>query len=175
MQIVLIAAQSLDGFITRHGEPGADFTSKEDKAWFARALQGFDASILGGMTYRAERSRFLASRTPGRRRMVLTRQPEVFAADALPGALEFTSESPVALAQRLHHEGHRRCALLGGAQIHRQFLEASLVDELWITLEPRLFGSGTPLVGGSVDIRLQLIGTEALGGDTSLVRYAVRR
>ncbi|GAB1489455.1 hypothetical protein MASR2M8_19080 [Opitutaceae bacterium] len=175
MQIVLIAAQSLDGFITRHDEPGAKFTSAEDKAWFGRTLQEFDASILGGVTYRAERALFLNNRKPGRQRVVMTRQPEAHAADAMPGMLEFTADAPAALVGRLRDDGHRRCALLGGAQIHRQFLEAGLVDELWVTLEPRLFGSGTPLVGGKVDIALHLLGTEALGGDTQLVRYAVRR
>ncbi|HEY0969184.1 MAG TPA: dihydrofolate reductase family protein [Opitutaceae bacterium] len=175
MQLVLIAAQSLDGFITRHDQPGAGFTSPEDKVWFGRALQDFDASILGGATYRAEHTLFLASRKPGRRRLVMTRQPAAYAADAVPGVLEFTAEAPAALVESLVGAGHRRCALLGGAQIHRQFLEAGLVDELWITLEPRLFGSGTPLVGGNVDISLKLLSTESLGGDSQLVRYAVRR
>jgi dihydrofolate reductase len=175
MNIVLIAAQSLDGFITRHDNPGAGFTSAEDKAWFARALQGFDASILGGTTYRAERPMFLANRKSGRRRVVLTRQPETYAGDAVPGVLEFTAEPPSVLVKRLAGAGHARCALLGGGQIHRLFLEAGLVDQLWITMEPRLFGSGTPLVGGHVDISLTWLGSESLGGNTQLLRYAVQK
>ncbi len=175
MEMVLIAAQSLDGFITRHDTPGAGFTSAEDKAWFPRVLQEFDASVLGGATYRAERSHFLTNRTPGRRRVVLTRQPEVFSADALAGVLEFTAEPPAALVRRLAAAGHRRCALLGGGEIHRLFLEAGLVDQLWITVEPRLFGSGTPLVGGRVDIALRWLSSESLGGSTQLLRYAVQR
>jgi dihydrofolate reductase len=175
MEIVLIAAQSLDGFITRHDTPGAGFTSAEDKAWFPGVLREFDASILGGVTYRAERSLFLTNRKPGRRRVVLTRQPEAFAADAMAGILEFTAESPAALVQRLAAAGHRRCALLGGGEIHRLFLAAGLVDQLWITVEPRLFGSGTPLVGGRVDIALTWLSTQSLGASTQLLRYAVRR
>jgi len=173
MQVILIAAQSLDGFITRHDTPGSAFTSPADKAWFRAALAGFDASILGGVTYRAERALFLADRHPRRRRMVLTRTPAAFAADAVPGALEFTDEAPAVLLARLRALGHPRCALLGGAQIHHLFLAAGLVDELWITLEPRLFGTGTPLVGGRLDVPLHLLGQELLGGDTLLVKYAV--
>jgi dihydrofolate reductase len=158
MEIVLIAAQSLDGFITRHDTPGAGFTSAEDKAWFPGVLREFDAN-----------------RKPGRRRVVLTRQPEAFAEDAMAGILEFTAESPAALVQRLAAAGHRRCALLGGGEIHRLFLAAGLVDQLWITVEPRLFGSGTPLVGGRVDIALTWLSTQSLGASTQLLRYAVRR
>ncbi len=175
MEIVLIAAQSLDGFITQHDIAGSRFTSPEDKAWFAQALEKFDCSILGGTTFRAERSLFLAGREPDRRRVVLTRSPADYAGDAVSGVLEFSADEPAKLVARLRADGHRRCALLGGAQIHRQFLEAGLVDELWITLEPRLFGSGTPLVGGKIDVRLRLIGSEHLGGDTQVMRYAVQR
>jgi hypothetical protein len=42
-------------------------------------------------------------------------------------------------------------------------------------VEPRLFGSGTPLVGGRVDIALTWLSTQSLGASTQLLRYAVRR
>jgi hypothetical protein len=42
-------------------------------------------------------------------------------------------------------------------------------------MEPRLFGSGTPLVGGHVDISLTWLGSESLGGNTQLLRYAVQK
>ena len=173
MQVILIAAQSLDGFITRHDTPGAAFTSAADKAWFRTALEMFDVGVLGGVTYRAEREHFLANRQPGRRRVVLTRQPEQYATDAKPDVLEFTNEGPKDLAARLRGLGHHRCALLGGSQIHSLFLDAGLVNELWITLEPRLFGGGTPLLAARTDTSLRLLGTQSLGGDTVLVKYAV--
>ncbi len=98
MRIVLIAAQSLDGFITRHDEPGTAFTSPEDKAHFRAALAAFDACIFGAETYRISRV-FIRAQFPDHPlRIVLTRSPERFAADQVPGELEFTSATAAAVA-----------------------------------------------------------------------------
>lgn len=175
MQIILIAAQSLDGFITRHEVPGTAFTSEADKRYFREVLAQFDASVCGGNTYRVDRAIFLGTLRPGRRRVVLTRQPEAFAADARPAQLEFTDETPAAVVARLRGLGHTRCALLGGSQIHQLFLEAGLVDEVWLTLEPRFFGRGIPLISGQVDVNLSLLSHELLGGDSLLLKYRVRK
>ena len=134
MRIVLIAAQSLDGFITKHAEPGTAFTSPEDKAYFRAVLAVFDAGIFGGETYRVSRDAIRAQ-LPGRQlRLVMTRSPERYAAEAIPGALEFTSAAPAALAADLRARGFQQCALLGGSHLHSLFFEAGLVDEVWLTV-----------------------------------------
>ncbi len=176
MQVTLIAAQSLDGFITRHAEPGTAFTSPQDQRHFLSALRRHDASIMGGETYRVSRELIRSHLTLPRRRVVMTRRPEQFAADAASGRLEFTDSGPEDLIARLRALGHERCALLGGAQIHHLFLSRGLVDVLEITIEPRLFGSGTPLVGGPTDISLRLIECQPLeASSTLLARYEVVR
>ncbi len=175
VQIVLIAAQSLDGFITRHAEPGTAFTSSEDKAYFHTALAGFEAGIFGGETYRVSRDVIRTNRSGLRLRVVLTRSPEQFAADALPGALEFTTAEPAAIVADLTARGVRRCALLGGSQAHSRFLAAGLVDEVWLTIEPRLFGGGTPLLAGPTDIRLRLEAVERLGPHGLILKYRTTR
>lgn len=175
MRVVLIAAQSLDGFITRHDEPGTAFTSPEDKAWFRRVLEGFDCCIFGAETYRVSRE-FIRSRHPGHQlRTVMTRTPERYAADAAPGSLEFTHAAPAAIVAGLRDRGFGRCALLGGSQIHSLFFEAGLVDEVWLTVEPRLFGRGTPLLARPTDARLELQAIEKLGDHTLLLKYRVVR
>lgn len=175
MRIVLIAAQSLDGFITKHAEPGTAFTSPEDKAYFRAALASFDAGIFGGETYRVSRD-FIRDRLPGLRiRMVMTRSPARYAAETMPGALEFTSAAPAALAAALQARGVQRCALLGGSHVHSLFFEAGLVDEVWLTVEPVLFGGGTPLLARRADIRLELQAMEKLGAHALLLKYHVPR
>ena len=176
MRVTLIAAQSVDGFITQHDEPGTAFTSPADQRHFGRALQAFDCGILGGETYRVAREVIRSRRSRERPRVVMTRNPDAFAADAESGVLEFTTDAPAEVLRRLAMDGHRACALLGGAQIHALFLQARLVDELWLTLEPRLFGAGTPLVGIPVEVSLHLLSAERLeAGDSLLVKYRVAR
>ncbi len=176
MEVTLLAAQSLDGFITLHDEPGTAFASAEDQRHFIAALRTYDASIMGAETYRVSRDLIRARLASPRRRVVLSRTPERFASDVVPDRLEFTAEDPERLVARLRHLGHRRCSLLGGAQIHQLFLERGLVDFLELTLEARLFGTGTPLVGAAVDVRLRLLDCAPLeSSDTLLARYQVLR
>jgi dihydrofolate reductase len=175
MRIVLIAAQSLDGFITRHDEPGTAFTSPEDKAHFRAALAGFDACLFGAGTYRVSRV-FIRAQFPDHPlRVVLTRSPGRFGADAVPGKLEFTSAAPAAIAGDLRSRGIQQCALLGGSHAHSLFLDAGLVDEIWLTIEPLLFGGGTPLLAHHANLRLELQSVERLGAHPLLLKYRVSR
>ncbi len=175
MRVTLIAAQSLDGFITKHDTPGSYFASPADQAHLRNALAGFDCSVMGAETYRVARTQIRERLTSPRLRTILTRSPQAFAADTLPGLLEFSSASPAQLLSALSARGLRRCALLGGAQIHSLLLNARLIDELWLTVEPVLFGRGTPLLAQATDTRLRLLTEEKLAADTLLLKYEVLR
>jgi dihydrofolate reductase len=175
MRITLIAVQSLDGFITKHATPGSAFASSADQAHLRQALAGFDCSVMGAETYRTSREFIRERMSKPRLRIVLTRSPEVYVSDAVPGTLEFSSAVPARLIADLEARGHRTCALLGGAQIHSLFIQAGLVNELWLTIEPVLFGGGTSLLAEKADMRLRLLTDEALTGDTRLLKYEVIR
>jgi dihydrofolate reductase len=175
MRVTLIAVQSLDGYITKHGEPGSDFASGADQAHFRKALASFDCCVMGAETYRTARDQIRGRMTAPRLRIVLTRSPAAFASDAIADQLEFSSESPKSLIAHLQARGCSRCALLGGSQIHSLFLEAGLVDELWLTIEPVLFGEGTPLLAKSTETRLRFLSHTSLTSDTGLLKYEVLR
>lgn len=175
MRVTLIAVQSLDGFITKHATSGSAFASLADQNHLRKALADFDCSVMGAETYRTARALIRDHMRAPRLRTVLTRTPQNFAADVRPGILEFSSAFPIELLNDLSARGHQRCALLGGAQIHSLFLKAGLVDELWLTIEPMLFGMGTPLIAEAVDIRLKRLSTENLTADTALLKYEVLR
>jgi dihydrofolate reductase len=175
MRVVLIAAQSLDGFLAKHDRPGTDFTSEADRAWFPACLRSFDACVMGSATWRAARSEILAAPYSGRRRVVMTRDPATYSGDAQPGRLEFTAETATALAARLRMEGVEHLALLGGGVINGLFFSAGLVDELWVTIEPLLFGQGRPIAEGRLDVAMTLVEATRIGHDTMLLKYTVRR
>ncbi|PTY05909.1 hypothetical protein DB347_16360 [Opitutaceae bacterium EW11] len=175
MVVTLIAAQSVDGFITRHDQPGSGFTSQADKHHFRTSLRDFDVRIMGATTYRVTRDITRRGLAANRLQVVMTRQPEAFRSDVVPGQLEFFDSQPDSLLSQLVSRGYQRCALLGGAQIHSLFLEAEAVDSLWLTIEPVLFGHGTHLIARTADIRLQLLSSEALSADTLLLKYQVVR
>jgi dihydrofolate reductase len=173
MQVTLIAAQSLDGMITRHDEPGSSFTSAADKEHFCNAMREFDCRVMGAETYRVWRERTRKAASAARPYTIMTRDPARFAAEAVRGNLEFSDAAPAAVLHDFATRGYSRCALLGGAKINALFLKAGLVNSLWITVEPLLFGRGTPLLGSEVDLKLKLISSQLLSPDTLLLKYQV--
>jgi len=173
MKVVLIAVTSLDGRITPPGQSGPGFASAADQAWFPACLRHFDCSVMGRATWeQIPREPGAPAAHAARLRMVMTRTPEVHAARARPGALEFSDAAPADIVGALAGRGFARCALLGGGQIYRAFLDAGLVDALWLTLEPVVLGGGTPLADGPVrNGRFRLVETRALSADTLLLNY----
>lgn len=174
MHTVLVAVISLDGCLTRHDAAGAvGWSSPADKAHFKNALQAADVYVMGSATYRDAKASITANLSSGHRRVILTRRPADFAGDVVPGQLEFTDETPAELIGRMRADGHRRCAILGGGEIYNLFLGADVIDELQLTLEPRVFGQGTRLAGSSnpIDPALHLDKVEHLSDDTLLLTY----
>ena len=147
---------SLDGCLTRHDDPGTGFASAKDHAFFRAALQTFDSSIAGRLTYEAGRASILKQREGPRLQMVLTTTPERFEADALVEHLEFRNAGTAAVLRELSSRGRSRCALLGGARLYTEACAQALLDELWITIEPVAFGEGARMFEDRVHFRFEL-------------------
>jgi dihydrofolate reductase len=173
VKTILIAVVTLDGCITRHDQPGAQgWASKEDQDHFRKATAACDVRVFGSGTYLPDRESFLRSIRPGVRKVVLTSQPKRFEADAVAGQLEFTSETPNELVARLTREGHQRCAVLGGGGIYGAFLRSGLIDEIELTVEPLVFGSGTRLAGDQpLEQQFRLVSVEKLNESSLLIKY----
>ena len=54
-------------------------------------------------------------------------------------------------------------------------MEAGVVDKLYLTVEPVLFGQGMNLFNKEIDTKLQLVSTQTLGENTILLEYNVIR
>ena len=174
IQVTLVAVQSLDGCITRGAEPGVGFASEGDQRWFRKTLNQFDAIVMGRQTYEPVRNHVSQALDAGSKklRIVMTRRPADWQNDHRPGLLEFDSRPPAEIVRDLAVQGHLEIILLGGSTINRLFLEADLVDRVWLTLEPEIFGSGRRLVDGPVDRRFRFDEMESLGGSTVLLKYS---
>ncbi len=164
MKVFIIAAQSSDGFIARSTHELADWTSSEDKKLFVRLTKAAGVMVMGKTTFQTIRRAL-----PGRRTIVYTHHPELITAVGV----ETTSETPQHLVHRLAAEGVRELAVCGGSAIYTQFMKAGVVDELYLTVEPVVFGSGIPLFSELVPDTLKLLGSEHLSEDVVLNHYTV--
>ncbi len=166
MKISLIAAVSADGKIAeRTDQSSMDWTSKEDKQFFIEKTKEVGTLVMGRKTFAT-----INKGLKGRRIIVLTRDPSKEL--PIPG-VEFTSEEPAVLVRRLEGEGVAELVLGGGASVYGQFLNAGLVTEVYLTVEPFLFGGGVTLAQGFDRVALRLESVKQLNSQTILLHYIV--
>lgn len=105
----------------------------------------------------------------------MTRHVKQYQDKVVPGQLEFTDESPKALVKRLDSLGYKRCLLVGGSEIGHSFLKAKLIDQLLLTIEPYLFGTGTQfLPDKTINVKLKLLKIKQLNKNgTLLLSYKI--
>jgi len=76
----------------------------------------------------------------------------------------------VALLAALHQRGVGSVLVEGGAGMITAFLQARLVDQLVVSVAPKILGSGVEAVG---DLGIRELGRALLMTDTSVTRYGV--
>jgi dihydrofolate reductase len=173
MNITLMLVSSLDGKITQGAKPGAEWwASPEDQTLFRAQIATHDLLVMGSATYEAAKA--IIRPDPAILRIVMTRTPEKYA--SRPG-LAFSDASPETIVRQAEKAGHTSLLLVGGAVTAGRFLNAGFVDELLITIEPYLFGTGTPLVTGlRRTTKLKLIECQQLNSQgTLLAQYHIER
>ena len=89
------------------------------------------------------------------------------------GEVEFVSTSVQDLVSRLEKEGVTQLVVGGGASVYSQFLQAGLVTDMYLTIEPILFGSGIPLAQGFDRIQMSLVDVTKLNEQSVLLHYRI--
>lgn len=172
MKTILIFVTTLDGKITKWGNPLIrSWSSETDQAYFDAIWDNYRVIIMGSGTYSPSPVK------PDSKHLyiVLTRQPEKYINNEVHGQLEFTSDSPSILLENVRKTGEEAVLIVGGAQVATSFLKEQLIDELWLTIEPRIFGTGGGFVNEEkLDITLNLLSiTKANDQGTLLTKYKV--
>ncbi|MEK7478036.1 MAG: dihydrofolate reductase [Patescibacteria group bacterium] len=174
MKIILAMVVSLDGKTTKWGEPKIyGWTSKEDQALFSPLIQKPPLVIMGRKTFAAAKK--IIRLSPTILRIVITREPNKYRDLSVPGQLEFTNDNPKTLIKKLASRGFTEALLMGGEQVNTSFFKAKLINEIWLTIEPLIFGAGNNLVlpeKFNIDLSLQDIERLNEKG-TLLLKYKV--
>lgn len=169
MQVTLIAAVTADGKIAEEKDQvSLDWTSKEDTRFFMQKTKELGVVIMGRNTYET-----IGRPLKDRLNVIMTRYLD--GRESEPGVLEWTSDSPVEIIESLAARGYDKVALCGGASVYSVFLQQGLVDDLYLTVEPVLFGQGISLAQGLNRIDLDLIDSVMLGEQSVLMHYRVKK
>ena len=160
-------AITLDGKIAKHTTQLADWTSKADKKIFVAETKKAGVIIMGKTTYDT-----IGRPLPGRLNVVMDLEPKT--SKNIPGSLEFTNTPSKELIKELKDRGFKNVILGGGATINGLFLKENLIDEIWLTVEPKIFGEGLSLFKrADVDLGLELIEVKRLDNNVIHVRYKI--
>ncbi len=178
MKIILIDVSSLDGKLTKwKGNDIYEWSSREDFIHFQKVKSENNLLVMGSGTFDKVKNIEGAGLKPEKERLrvILTSKPQQYQKYVIPGQMEFSDESPRQLIARLSERGYKQMLLVSGGKVATSFFKEQLVDELWLTIEPKIFGSGEPLVQeGAFDISLKLLSMEKLNSQgTLLLKYQV--
>lgn len=163
MKVFLIIAMTADGYIARHASELADWTSKEDKKLFVELTKRAGVMVMGRNTFET-----LGRALPGRKSIVYTTRPLDVE------GIETTIEAPSELIARLETEGYAEAAIIGGRAIYDQFLEAGVVTDIYLTIEPILFGDGVGFTSTTHTYNLTLKEQRKLNENAILLHYEVQ-
>lgn len=163
---------SVDGKSTKWDMPDQSWASEEDKLHLIKLISENNLILMGGKTYETAKSHLKPKE--GKLRIVLTRDPQKFSGEEIPGQLEFKNHPIKELVRELG-EKYESMLLLSGEGLNKEFLEAGLIDEIMLTIEPKIFGSGHRMLSDSkIDLNLKLLKYEKLNEQgTILLHYAV--
>jgi dihydrofolate reductase len=158
----IVAAITADGFIARDNSvPSTAWTSKVDKKRFSELSKRAGVVIMGSVTYET-----IGKPLPGRLNIVYVLGGKKY------DGVETTEKPPAELIASLEKRGFKEVAICGGSTIYTMFMKSGLVNTLYLTMEPVIFGSGVRLFKEPIDAKLELISSEKVDNST-LLEYKV--
>ncbi len=167
MKVSIIVSITADGFIAQNKEQSSlQWTSKEDTKFFVEYTKKVGVLIMGSTTFET-----INRPLPNRKIIVLTRSKKYdqFSPDQVVAEGREIKE----IIKELEASGQQEVAITGGASIYTQFMKEKLVDELYLTIEPIVFGSGIKLFNEALDQKLELVEMIDLSGQTKVLHYKI--
>jgi dihydrofolate reductase len=172
MKTILIFVSTLDGKVTKWGEPHvSSWSSHQDQDYYKNVLNESRLIVMGSNTFNADTFK----PSLNHQFIILTRHHDKYKSLEVAGQLEFTNESPLEINARFKNKGDKQMLVVGGPHVATSFLKEQLIDELWLTIEPKIFGTGGNFATGvNLDITLRLLHFEKVNEQGTLItKYAV--
>jgi len=157
----IVAATTADGFIAKSADHGAYWSSTDDKKRFVELTKRAGVVVMGSTTYKT---------LP---RPLKERVNIVYSRDKTFEGAEVTQDEPLALLQKLEARGFTEVAICGGSHTYNMFMKAGVVDTLYLTVEPLVFGQGISLFSEDMNYHLELISHEKSELGSLMLEYKV--
>jgi len=167
MKLILLMAMTLDGKIAKSADHFPDWTGSADKKLFARLSRQAGVVIMGSKTFDT-----IGKPLPDRKNIILSRDKT---RSSKWDNLVYTDRAPGQIMLDLKQDGFQEAVLAGGATVNSLFAEAGLIDEIIITVSPKIFGRGISLFATDVSMELELKEMEKPDSNLVYLRYCVQK
>lgn len=164
------AGCSLDGYIARR-DHGTDWLhwSQDVQTLSSEYWATIDTVVMGRRTYEVA----VANGTPaypGVRNIVFSRTLD----PAAHPDVEVVGDDAAAFVNDLRSTPGTGICVMGGGELARSLLQAGLVDEVGVNIQPIVLGEGIPLLPGPLpEVRLELLRSQMLDGGCAYLLYRV--
>jgi dihydrofolate reductase len=170
MNISIYIATSANGLISNNRNV-PDWLSPEYGGGFFKICQQKKAVIMGKKTYDILAPDNLPLKDDGIS-LVLTSNTAI---EPPNPTVIFTNDTPKEIVSLLEEKGFSEAVIIGGAIAISEFVNAGLVNEIIMVVEPVLFATGglTLLKDVGLDYKLKLVDSTKLNNDTVQLHYQI--
>lgn len=165
MKVKLHLAISADGFIAKP-DGDSDWVSPADEQLFTNRIKEAGCLVVGRKTF----EQYQGSIYPVERvvNIILSKNNDVTSSDVL------VASSPQAAMELANEKRCNGILVAGGGHTSSAFLEANLIDEIYFSVHPLIFGQGIkPFESKVFDEKLELIGSKNLEDGLIELHYQV--
>ena len=163
---IAVAAITLDGKIAEHEDQFTDWTSREDKIFLHKFLDKSDVVVVGRNTYETAKKPLSK-----RNCIVLTRSVKTTIQKRKN--LLYLNPQGVNIQELIRKLGYNVVAILGGTQTYTYFLKKGLLDEMHLTIEPIIFGSGLSIFDAKHSLKkVKIISVKKLNSKGTILIHA---
>ena len=171
MKVILYMAISVNGMIARKNDL-TDWSEEESESYMAKVKECGNI-IIGRRTYelmQEDENQDADIDALGNPQIVVLSTGSSLKND---DKVEFVN-NPREAVDFLNEKGFKVAMVAGGGQVDTVFVKSGLVDEIFLDIEPVIFGEGIPLFNPfGLEINLELVGTKKIGKNGVQLHYKV--
>lgn len=170
MKITQYSAISIDGFIAKSNFD-AEWISEEDWKIFTQILKQKRVVVMGSKTMEMSGEDFPYDCELN---IVATSQKELH--KKTTKQILYTDKSPKEIAKEVEKRGFDELLVIGGGKMNASFLEADLIDEIILSIQPIILGQGIKIFNTkSIESKLELINIRKVTDNLVQAIYKIKK
>lgn len=169
MKVILYMAMSANGFIAK-ADDNTDFVSAAEWESFRSMIRKVGNMVIGRRTYDIMRK---SNEFSGfdKAKVVVVTQDKIFKAYGLNHFIAGSAQQAVAFLEK---QGFGEALVAGGGILNSSFMKQNLIDEIYLDIEPVIFGKGIRVFAeDDFEVRLKLVGIKKISENVVQLHYRI--